>query len=339
MKIFITGGAGYIGSHSLLEVLKNDHEALVYDNYCNSSPVALQRVKQLANRDFATVEGDVRDENTLAQAMVDFAPDVVIHFAGLKAVGESVEKPLSYYENNVGGSVALLRAMDACGCKHIVFSSTATVYGDPVYLPYDEEHPLKPESPYGRTKLMVEEIIRDWVRTDAEKSGVLLRYFNPVGAHASGHIGEDPFGTPNNLMPFVQQVAVGRRAELTVHGNDYDTVDGTGVRDYIHIEDLADAHVKAAVYAYGARGAEAINIGTGQGRSVLEVVESFERNSGQKIPYSIGPRRSGDIGEFYASNQKARNVLGWKAQFDLDDMTRSAWGFQHQNPKGYQDKE
>lgn len=336
MKIFLTGGAGYIGSHSLLAVLKAGHEAMVYDNFSNSSPEALKRVKRLANRDFEIVEGDIRDHAALEAAMKDFRPDVVIHFAGLKAVGESVEKPLQYYDNNVNGSVVLLDAMSAVNCPAIVFSSSATVYGEPEYLPYDEAHPLRPESPYGRTKLMVENIIADWVQVDERRASVILRYFNPVGAHESGDIGEDPFDIPNNLMPFVQQVAVGRRDKLTIHGDDYPTRDGTGVRDFIHIEDLAEAHILAAEYAHRHFGTEILNIGTGQGRSVKEVIESFERTSGQSIAFEIGPRRAGDIAEFYASNDRARAILGWEAKLDLDDMTRTAWNFQKQNPKGYE---
>ncbi len=336
MKLLITGGAGYIGSHSLLAVLKEGHEALVYDNFCNSSMEALARVKKLANRDFEIVKGDIRDGDALKAAFEAFRPDGVIHFAGLKAVGESVEKPLEYYDSNVNGSVVLLDVMSQAGCNFIVFSSSATVYGDPQYLPYDEAHPLHPESPYGRTKLMVEEIIGDWVKVDAARAAVILRYFNPVGAHESGEIGEDPFGYPNNLMPFVQQVAIGRREKLIVHGDDYETIDGTGVRDYIDIRDLADAHVLAADFAFKNTGLEIFNIGTGQGRSVLEVVESFKANSGRDVPFEIGPRRAGDIAEFYASNEKAHAKLGWTAKHDLDDMTRSAWEFQKRNPQGYQ---
>ena len=336
MRILITGGAGYIGSHTLLDLLSADHDALVIDNFSNSSPKALDRVKELTNRNFDLAEGDVRDLSTISAKIEAFKPEAVIHFAGLKAVGESTEFPLRYYDHNVSGTLSLLRAMDAVGCRNIVFSSSATVYGDPEYLPYDENHRLAPENPYGRTKLFVEEILKDWAATD-DKSAVLLRYFNPVGAHSSGRIGEDPWGVPNNLLPFVSQVAVGRRDVLCVFGNDYDTRDGTGVRDYIHVSDLASAHVAAVKFAATNTGAEAINIGTGNGASVLEVVKSFEKAAGRPIPYEIAPRRAGDIAEYYADASKAKRLLDWQAKLTLDDMCVDAWKWQSMNPNGYED--
>ena len=336
MRILITGGAGYIGSHTLLDLLSADHDALVIDNFSNSSPKALDRVKELTNRNFDLAEGDVRDLSTISAKIEAFKPEAVIHFAGLKAVGESTEFPLRYYDHNVNGTLSLLRAMDAFGCRNIVFSSSATVYGDPEYLPYDENHRLAPANPYGRTKLFVEEILKDWAVT-GDKSAVLLRYFNPVGAHSSGRIGEDPWGVPNNLLPFVSQVAVGRRDVLRVFGNDYDTRDGTGVRDYIHVSDLASAHVAAVKFATTNTGAEAINIGTGNGASVLDVVKSFEKAVGRPIPYEIAPRRAGDIAEYYADASKAKRLLDWQAKFTLDDMCADAWKWQSMNPNGYED--
>lgn len=335
MRVFVTGGAGYIGSHTLLQLLRAQHEVLVYDNFCNSSPTALARVTQLANAAFETVEGDILDAQTLGGAMAAFRPDAVIHFAGLKAVGESTEKPLDYYAANVFGSVALLRAMEAVGCTRIVFSSSATVYGEPVYLPYDEAHPLAPTSPYGRTKYFVEGVISDWVAAGSDRGAALLRYFNPVGADISGHIGEDPQGIPNNLMPFIAQVAVGRREALSVFGNDYDTRDGTGERDYIHVEDLATAHLAALDFVEGHTGCEAINVGTGQSATVLEMVKAFEAASGRPIPYQILPRREGDVARMLSSVDKARDLLGWRAQKSLIDMCASTWGWQSKNPQGY----
>ncbi len=335
MRVFLTGGAGYIGSHTLLEVLSAAHEVCVYDDYSNSAPAALARVEQLTNRKFKAVTGDIRDQTSLAMALVEFKPDVVVHFAGKKAVGESVEKPLMYYENNVLGTLSLLRAMEAANCNRIVFSSSATVYGEPQYLPLDESHPLSATNPYGQTKLMVEHILQDWCVARPEASAVLLRYFNPVGAHDSGQIGEDPNDIPNNLMPFVSQVAVGRREKLQVFGNDYDTSDGTGVRDYIHVVDLAKAHAAAIGYAQAHKGCEAINVGTGQGSSVLEVVRAFEAASGRVIPYDVTQRRPGDIAACYADPEKAQKLLGWHAKRDLADMCQSAWKWQSQNPEGY----
>ena len=337
MRVFLTGGAGYIGSHTLLEILSEAHEVCVYDDYSNSAPEALVRVERLSNRTFQAVTGDILDQVSLAKALADFKPDVVVHFAGKKAVGESVAKPLMYYENNVVGTLSLLRGMEAAGCKRIVFSSSATVYGEPQYLPLDESHPLSATNPYGQTKLMVEHILHDWCAARADASAVLLRYFNPVGAHDSGQIGEDPNDIPNNLMPFVSQVAVGRRDKLQVFGGDYDTKDGTGVRDYIHVVDLAKAHAAAISYAEAHSGCEAINVGTGQGVSVLDVVKAFELGSGRPVPYQVVDRRLGDVAACYADASKAENLLGWQATRDLADMCETAWKWQSQNPDGYGD--
>ena len=337
LKVFVTGGAGYIGTHTMLELLRDGHEVCVIDNYRNSTPAALDRVRRLANADFRQCDIDIRDQNALTETLCDFKPDAVIHFAGLKAVGESNEIPIDYYDNNVVGSLRLLAAMDKAGCTRIVFSSSATVYGEPLYLPYDEDHPLAPTNPYGRTKLMVEEIIRDWCRSNPQNSASLLRYFNPVGAHASGDIGEDPSGTPNNLMPFVTQVAVGRRPHLSIFGNDYATADGTGERDYIHVVDLARAHLAAIDYILAHQGCDVFNIGTGEAYSVLQIVEAFEKASGQKIPYKVSERRAGDIATSVARVDKARAKLGWTSNHTLDDICRSSWNWQSKNPAGYRD--
>ena len=336
MRILITGGAGYIGSHTLLELLGEQHEACVLDNFSNSSSVALERVAQLTNSGFDQVTADIRDDRALARSFADFRPQAVIHFAGLKAVGESAEVPLKYYEHNVQGTISLLKAMENSDCRKIVFSSSATVYGEPVYLPYDEQHPCAPTNAYGRTKYFVEEILKDWVRTDGRNSAVLLRYFNPVGAHSSGRIGEDPNDIPNNLMPFVSQVAIGRRPKLRIFGNDYDTPDGTGLRDYIHVADLARAHVAAVDYAAGNAGVEAFNIGTGNGATVLEVVKAFEAASGRPVPFEFVPRRAGDIAASVADPAKARTLLHWQARFTLKDMCESSWEWQSKNPNGYE---
>lgn len=335
MKIFLTGGAGYIGSHILTELLARGWEACVFDDFSNSSPKALERVAQLTNRSFQTVTGDVRDKDALQAALAAFQPDAVIHLAGLKAVGESTEKPLLYFDVNVQGSVALLDAMQETGVDHIVFSSSATVYGTPKYVPQDEAHPIGPESPYGRSKAFVEDVMRDWIQSGKGQSAVILRYFNPAGAHASGQIGEDPNDIPNNLMPFISQVAVGRRQELAVFGDDYDTRDGTGERDYIHVIDLARAHLAALEYAVGFHGHDTINIGTGQTASVLEMVAAFETTTAQKIPYRITDRRAGDVPVYLADPSKAKEVLGWEAEFTLEDMCGSAWSWQSGNPNGY----
>ena len=335
MRVLVTGGAGYIGSHTMLEILAADHTPLVVDNFSNASPVALERVARLSNRPFDHRVASLTDGASIRQIVEEFQPQAVIHFAGLKAVGESEQKPLSYYEENVFGTIQLLKAMDAAGCKQIVFSSSATVYGEPQYLPFDEAHPLSPVNPYGRTKFFIEEILRDWAATDPAKTVILLRYFNPVGAHPSGQIGEDPRDIPNNLVPFIAQVAVGRRDRLMVFGNDYDTPDGTGIRDFIHVSDLASGHVAALDYATLHSGVEAVNLGTGRGQSVMEVLAAFGRAAGRDIPHEVAPRRRGDIAEFYANTDKAKSLLNWQATRSLDDMCESAWRWQSQNPEGY----
>jgi UDP-glucose 4-epimerase len=335
LRIFVTGGAGYIGTHTVLQLLTAGHQVCVFDNFANSSPIALDRVGALTNRDLQIVRGDIRASEAIDRALGDFSPHAVIHFAGLKAVGESNDKPLLYYDNNVGGSARLLEAMNRAGCRRIVFSSSATVYGEPRYLPFDEAHPIAPTNPYGRTKAMVEAMIGDWSAATPDASAVLLRYFNPVGAHASGQIGEDPLGIPNNLMPFIAQVAVGRRAELTIYGNDYDTRDGTGERDYIHVEDLAAAHLAALDYAARHVGCEAVNIGTGKGTTVNELVAAYARASGRPIAVQIAPRRAGDVAISYAATEKAARLLGWRAKYGIDAMCASSWRWQSANPDGF----
>jgi len=331
-KIFVTGGAGYIGSHTCVELLEAGYEVVVYDNLSNASEEALRRVEEITGRSLEFVRGDIRDAVTLEKAMAGC--DAVIHFAGLKAVGESVEKPLEYYDNNVGGTVTLLEVMRKLGVKTIVFSSSATVYGDPEFLPLTEEHPLRATNPYGRTKLMIEEILRDLYAAESDWRISILRYFNPVGAHVSGRIGEDPQGIPNNLMPFISQVAVGQLDRLNVFGDDYETPDGTGVRDYIHVVDLARGHLKA-LEALGHPQCEAINLGTGQGYSVLEMIEAFAEASGREIPYQIVDRRPGDIAACYADPSKAERLLGWRAEKTLREMCADSWRWQSSNPQGY----
>jgi UDP-glucose 4-epimerase len=335
MRVLVTGGAGYIGSHTLLELLSLNHEVCVVDNYENSSPEVLNRVSRLSNQTFEFHDVDIRNEASLGAIFKDFQPDAVIHFAGLKAVGESAEKPLHYYDTNINGTLSLLRAMDSSGCKRIIFSSSATVYGEAKYLPYDEAHPCAPTNVYGRTKHMAELILEDWHHATANTSVVLLRYFNPVGAHNSGQLGEDPKGIPNNLMPFISQVAVGRRKNLSVFGDDYDTKDGTGQRDYIHVVDLASAHIAAIDYAEKTNSFEAFNIGTGEGYTVLEMIKAFSRASSCDIPYEIINRREGDVASSLANPNKANNVLKWSAKMGLDEMCESVWLWQSQNPNGY----
>ncbi|SEM98509.1 UDP-galactose 4-epimerase [Loktanella fryxellensis] len=334
MRVLVTGGAGYIGSHTLVELLGQAHEVCVLDTYDNSSPVVLDRVRKLTNGTVTAVQGDVRHDDTLNTVMADFAPEAVVHFAGLKAVGDSMTNPLGYYDVNVNGTIALLRAMDRAGCGRIIFSSSATVYGEPVYLPYDEAHLLNPTSVYGRTKMVAEHILTDWAQASGG-TAVLLRYFNPVGAHASATLGEDPADVPNNLMPFIAQVAVGKRAHLNVFGDDYDTPDGTGQRDYIHVVDLARAHVAALDYAATHTGARAFNIGTGQPYSVQQMVAAFRAASHQPIPVVVAPRRAGDIAAMQADSRRAQVELGWRATHTLDDMAASTWAWQSGNPDGY----
>ena len=332
MRILVTGGAGYIGSHTCVELLQAGHDVVVYDNLSNASAEVLQRVETITGRAPQLVIGDIRNEDLLTEAMEGC--DAVIHFAGLKAVGESVENPLEYYDNNVHGTLCLLRSMQRSGVKSLVFSSSATVYGDPEFLPLTEDHPLRSTNPYGQTKLVIEEMLRDLYRSDDSWKIMILRYFNPVGAHESGLIGEDPRGIPNNLMPYVAQVAVGRREFLSVFGGDYPTQDGTGVRDYIHVVDLAGGHLKA-LEALRTPQCTAVNLGTGRGHSVLEVVRAFAEASGREIPYRIVPRRDGDIAACYADPSLAERMLGWKATRDLRTMCRDAWNFQSKNPEGY----
>lgn len=332
MKIFITGGAGYIGTHTCIELLNDGYEIVVYDNFSNSSVEALRRVESITNQSFTYISGDIRDEALLSISMAGC--NAVIHFAGLKAVGESVAKPLEYYDNNVNGTLCLLRAMQKNNIKTIVFSSSATVYGDPEFLPLTEDHPLRTTNPYGQTKLVIEEILRDLYKSDPTWQIMILRYFNPVGAHESGLIGEDPQGIPNNLMPFIAQVAIGRREYLNVFGDDYSTPDGTGIRDYIHVVDLAHGHLKA-LQALSVPQCTAINLGTGTGYSVLDVVKAFEAASGKKIAYQISPRREGDIAACYAHPQKAKELLEWSTTRSLETMCHDTWNFQSKNPKGY----
>lgn len=335
MRILITGGAGYIGSHTLVEVLGAGHEAHVFDNLVNASPVALARVRQLANRAFGFTRGDIRDRRAVAETIAAFQPEAVIHFAGLKAVGESVADPLGYFDTNVAGTLTLLRALEGSSCRRFVFSSSATVYGDPGSLPIEETHPRRPGNPYGRSKLQVEEMLADLAASDPSWSIALLRYFNPAGAHPSGWIGEDPAGTPNNLMPFIAQVAIGRRSALQVFGNDYPTPDGTGIRDYVHVCDLARAHLAAVGWTGDRRGCEAFNLGTGRGNSVLEMVRAFSEASGRPVAVRIGPRRPGDLAACAAGVEKAARDLGWRAELGLADMCASSWNWQTRNPDGY----
>ena len=330
----MTGGAGYIGSHTCVELLNAGHEVVAYDNFCNSNPESLRRVERLTGRTLSVVRGDTRDGAAIKAALKGHACTAVIHFAGLKAVGESTLKPVEYYDCNVNGTIQLIQAMDSLNVRTLVFSSSATVYGEPQRLPLTEDHPLSATNPYGRSKLMVEEVLRDLQSANKEWRIGILRYFNPVGAHASGLIGEDPRGVPNNLMPFVAQVAVGVRNRLSVWGSDYPTPDGTGVRDYIHVMDLAEGHLKALT-RLREHASFAINLGTGLGYSVLQVVGAFERASGQQIPFSLEPRRSGDVAACFADPTLAKETLGWEASRDLDAMCRDHWRWQRANPSGY----
>ncbi len=336
MSILITGGCGYIGSHTCIELLSSGHDIVVLDNFYNSDIEALNRVKELSGKDFPFYECDIRDAEGLRRIFRENDIDVVIHFAGLKAVGESVEKPLEYFDNNVNGTLVLCSVMREFGCKRMVFSSSATVYGMNNPSPLNETMEVGAvTNPYGRTKFMIECILQDLCVSDPDWSVVLLRYFNPIGAHKSGRIGEDPSGIPNNLMPYVTQVAVGKREKLSVFGNDYDTPDGTGVRDYIHVVDLARGHVCAVNYALKTTGIEAVNLGTGTGYSVLDLVKTFEKVNNVPVPFAIVDRRPGDIGTCYSNPAKAKELLGWEAEFGLEDMCRDAWRWQSQNPKGY----
>ena len=338
MNVLVTGGAGYIGSHTCLELLESGYGVIVIDNLCNSSPKSLERVQALTGKSLTFYEGDVRDEALLHKIFASHDIGCVIHFAGLKAVGESVAMPWEYYDNNLNTTLILTKVMKAVGMKNIIFSSSATVYDG------NNEMPLRETSrtgnctnPYGWTKYMCEQILRDTAKSDEEWGVVLLRYFNPIGAHKSGLIGEDPRGIPNNLMPYISQVAIGRRECLSVFGNDYDTHDGTGVRDYIHVVDLARGHVAAIDYMRTHKGENVFNLGTGTGYSVLDMVKAFERVSGQKVPYKIVERRPGDLGVVYADPARSAEELGWKAEHNLDDMCRDTWNWQSKNPRGYED--
>ena len=338
MKILVTGGAGYIGSHTCLELLNGGYEVVVLDNLSNASPKCLARVEELTGKSIPFYEGDILDRDILNKIFKEHDFDCCIHFAGLKAVGESVEKPWEYYNNNITGTLTLLDVMRQNNMKNIIFSSSATVYGDPAFIPITEECPKgQCTNPYGWTKSMIEQILMDMSKADPEWNIVILRYFNPIGAHSSGRIGENPNGIPNNLMPYVTQVAVGRREELGVFGDDYDTDDGTGVRDYIHVVDLANGHIKALSKIIEKAGLKIYNLGTGNGVSVLQLVHSFEDANGVKIPYSIKPRRAGDIATCYADAKKAYEELGWKAEYNILDMCRDSWNWQKNNPNGYEE--
>lgn len=335
MAILITGGAGYIGSHTAVELLKEDNEIIIVDNFYNSSPEVLKRIKELSGKEFKFYQLDLLNKSDLKKVFEENTIDAVIHFAGYKAVGESVEKPLMYYHNNLTSTFILCEVMKEFGVKRIVFSSSATVYGLNNISPLGEDLSLSTINPYGTTKLFIEQILRDLYISDKEWSIALLRYFNPIGAHESGRIGENPNGIPNNLMPFITQVAVGKREKLSVFGNDYDTIDGTGVRDYIHVVDLAKGHIKALEKHMKSTGVEAYNLGNGQGTSVLQLVNAFEKVNDIKIPYVIVERRAGDIATCFADTTKAEKELSWRAEKTLEDMCRDSWNWQKNNPQGY----
>lgn len=335
-KILVTGGAGYIGSHTVLELLNNNQEVIVLDNLCNSSEESLRRVEKITGKRIDFVQGDIRDGALLDKLFADNTIDAVIHFAGLKAVGESVEKPALYYDNNVIGSLTLFEAMQKAGVFNLVFSSSATVYGEPEEMPISESCPTGvPTNPYGKSKLMIEQILQDFCVADDRWSVALLRYFNPVGAHESGQIGEDPNDIPNNLLPYISQVAIGKLEKLSVFGNDYPTKDGTGVRDYIHVVDLAKGHLDALTKIRENVGCHIWNLGTGQGYSVLEMVDAFERVSGVKISYEVKPRRVGDIARCWSNPEKAEQELNWVAECNLNQMMKDTWRWQKSNPNGY----
>ena len=338
MAILITGGAGYIGSHTCVELLQAGQELVVVDNFYNAKEESLRRVRELTGKDLRFYECDIRDREGLRRVFAENEIDVVIHFAGLKAVGESCRIPLLYYENNIAGTVTLCEVMAEAGCKKLIFSSSATVYGEHNAAPYDEEMPTGGcTNPYGKTKFMIEEILKDLYASDPEWSIALLRYFNPIGAHESGRIGEDPNGIPNNLVPYIAQVAVGKLDHLRVFGDDYDTPDGTGVRDYIHVVDLAIGHRLAVDFVRGRTGVEAINLGTGCGYSVLDVVKAYEKACGHAIPYEVVPRRPGDLATCYANPGKAKALLGFETKRGIDEMCRDSWCWQSNNPNGYED--
>src|SRR5574344_1082581 len=338
MNILLSGGAGYIGTHTIIELYNAGHEGVVVDNFYNAQPEALRRVARITGKEVVFVEADIRDRKALDKVFTDHQIDAVINFAGLKAVGESVAKPLEYYENNMNGVFVLLDVMRGHGCKNIIFSSSATVYGDPAVIPITEDCPKgQCTNPYGWTKSMLEQVLTDVQKADTAWNVVLLRYFNPIGAHRSGLIGENPNGIPNNLMPYITQTAIGMRKELGIFGNDYDTPDGTGVRDYIHVCDLARGHVCALQAIRENKGLAIYNLGTGHGYSVLDTVKAFEKVNGLKVPFIFMPRRPGDIATCYCNPARAKAELGWEAQYDLEDMCRDSWNFQKNNPKGYED--
>jgi UDP-glucose 4-epimerase len=333
--ILVTGGAGYIGSHTSIALIEAGYDIVIFDNFCNASKEAVRRVEKIVGKHIPVIEGDIRNATDVQKVFDTYTIDAVIHFAGLKAVGESVSYPLKYYDNNVNGTLVLCDVMQKNQCKSIVFSSSATVYGDPHTTPIKEDFPLSTTNPYGQSKLMIEEILRDVYVSDTDWKIVLLRYFNPVGAHASGTIGEDPQGIPNNLMPFIAQTAVGKRTTLSVFGNDYDTHDGTGVRDYIHVVDLAEGHVKAFHAMQDFKEVMTVNLGTGTGYSVLDMVKAFEKASGKTVPYTLEARRDGDIAKCYTDPTYAKEVLDWEATKSVDEMCADSWHWQSQNPEGY----
>ena len=333
--VLVTGGAGFIGSHTSVELLNAGYDIIILDNFVNSKPESLKRIKELTGKDFKFYQADIRDEEAMTKVFVENKIDAVIHFAGLKSVPQSVKEPLNYYDNNIAGTVCLCRVMDKAGCKKLVFSSSATVYGSKNPSPLREDMPTGgTTNPYGTTKYFIEQILQDLCISDSEWGVSILRYFNPIGAHKSGRIGEDPNGIPGNLMPYITQVAIGKLECLNVCGNDYPTPDGTGVRDYIHVVDLALGHIKALDRLLKVKGCEVYNLGTGKGYSVLDVVKAFEKASGIKINYRIAPRRAGDVACCYADATKAKEVLGWQAQYDIDDMCADSWRWQSQNPNG-----
>ncbi|MDQ7084864.1 MAG: UDP-glucose 4-epimerase GalE [Sulfurovum sp.] len=338
MAILVTGGAGYIGSHTVILLKEMGHDIVIFDNLSNASKEAIVRVERIVGESIPFIEGDIRNKDELSSVFEHYKIDAVMHFAGLKAVGESVSKPLKYYDNNIVGTITLCEVMAKYQCKSIVFSSSATVYGDPHTSPIKENFPTSATNPYGRSKLFIEEILRDLYISDNSWNIVLLRYFNPVGAHPSGTIGEDPLGLPNNLMPYIAQTAVGKLATLHIFGDDYDTIDGTGVRDYIHVMDLAQGHVKAIEKISSFTEVMTINLGTGNGYSVLEMVENFEKASGRKVPYTITPRRAGDIATCYADPSYAKEILDWEAKRDVYTMCEDSWRWQSNNPNGYKEE-
>jgi len=335
MQVLVTGGAGYIGSHTSILLIEAGYDIIIFDNFSNASKESIRRVEKIVGKDITLIEGDIRNRDDLNLVFKNYKIDAVIHFAGLKAVGESVEQPLQYYDNNIYGTIILCETMAKYNCKSIVFSSSATVYGDPHTTPITENFPLSATNPYGRSKLFIEEMLRDLFISDNTWKIILLRYFNPVGAHKSGTIGEDPNGIPNNLMPYIAQTAVGKLSCLGVFGDDYNTHDGTGVRDYIHVVDLAEGHIKALEKIETIHNVLTVNLGTGTGYSVLDMVKAFEKASGKEVPYCIAPRRTGDIAKCYADPTYAKAILGWEATKGIDEMCEDSWRWQSNNPNGY----